>query len=221
LPALDYSLSREWLRLSLITIVVLVSIAGGATVSRAAVSDSRLPEGDKIGNLKVRANMNLREVKELIELVSEKGFAEFEIEHQGFRLHICRFKEPPIIQAAPAPVIISSVPGVTESQTHSLQREAVSVAPARPSQAETPSPEIQLHTIKSPIVGTFFRSPSPTSDSFVRIGDHVETDTVVCIIEAMKLMNEIQAETSGEIVKIYVENGQPVEYGQPLFGIKT
>lgn len=74
--------------------------------------------------------------------------------------------------------------------------------------------------IPSPIVGTFYRSASPNSDPFVKIGSRVESDTVVCIIEAMKLMNEIQAETSGEIAKIYVENGQPVEYGQPLFGIK-
>ena len=74
--------------------------------------------------------------------------------------------------------------------------------------------------IPSPIVGTFYRSASPNVDPFVKIGSSVEPDSVVCIIEAMKLMNEIQAETSGEVVKIYVENGQPVEYGQPLFGIK-
>ncbi len=77
-----------------------------------------------------------------------------------------------------------------------------------------------LHIITSPIVGTFYRAASPTSEPFVRLGSNVDPDTVVCIIEAMKLMNEIQAETSGEVVKIYVENGQPVEYGQPLFGIK-
>ncbi|MGH9904751.1 MAG: acetyl-CoA carboxylase biotin carboxyl carrier protein, partial [Pyrinomonadaceae bacterium] len=77
-----------------------------------------------------------------------------------------------------------------------------------------------LFMIPSPIVGTFYRSPSPNSDPFVKIGSHVEPDSVVCIIEAMKLMNEIQAETSGEVVKIYVENGQPVEYGQPLFGLR-
>jgi len=75
--------------------------------------------------------------------------------------------------------------------------------------------------IKSPIVGTFYRSPSPTSEAFVKVGDRIEPDSVVCIIEAMKLMNEIQAETSGIIVEIYVENGQPVEYNQPLFGVRT
>jgi acetyl-CoA carboxylase biotin carboxyl carrier protein len=168
--------------------------------------------------------MNLREVKELIELVSEKGFAEFEIEHQGFRLHICRFKEPPVIQTAPPPVIISSALPVAPELPAPVQPEIAQPSappPVRPPQAEAPKSEIQLHTIKSPIVGTFYRSPSPNSEPFVRIGDHVEPDSVVCIIEAMKLMNEIQAEMSGEIVKIFVENGQPVEYGQPLFGIKT
>ena len=75
--------------------------------------------------------------------------------------------------------------------------------------------------ITSPIVGTFYRSPSPTAEPFVKIGSNVEASSVVCIIEAMKLMNEIQAEATGEVVKIYVENGQPVEYGQPLFGIRS
>ena len=167
--------------------------------------------------------MNLKEVKELIELVSENGFAEFEIEHQGFRLHISRFKESaaPVMQPAPAPVIISSaLPSMPASP-----REVV-VAPPPPPPPQPASPvepaplDAQLHTIKSPIVGTFYRATSPTSEPFVKVGDHVEPDTVVCIIEAMKLMNEIPAEVSGEIVKTYVQNGQPVEYGQPLFGIK-
>ena len=95
--------------------------------------------------------------------------------------------------------------------------------PAHPgTQATTAAAQDQdLHIIPSPIVGTFYRSPSPTADAFVKIGSNVEPESVVCIIEAMKLMNEIQAETTGEVVKIYVENGQPVEYGQPLFGIRS
>ena len=164
--------------------------------------------------------MDLKEVKELIELVSEKGFAEFEIEHDGFRLHISRFKEPPIIQAAPTPVILSAplptAPGVAAPAAPVAARLA-----SPPSNPETAPADAQLHVIKSPIVGTFYRSPSPQSEAFVKIGDHVEPDTVVCIIEAMKLMNEIQAETNGEVAQIYVQNGQPVEYGQPLFAIKT
>ena len=162
--------------------------------------------------------MDLKEVKELIELVSEKGFAEFEIEHDGFRLHVSRFKEPPVIQAAPAPVILSAPLPVA----HEVAPVAAAPAPpAAPAPAGTAPPsETNLHIIRSPIVGTFYRSPSPATDPFVKVGDRVEPDTVVCIIEAMKLMNEIQAETSGVVADIYVQNGQPVEYGQPLFGIK-
>lgn len=166
--------------------------------------------------------MDLKEVKELIELVSEKGFAEFEIEHEGFRLHISRFKEPPVIQAAPTPVILSAPLSVSPERavpvtTPAIPTSSASVSPANAETAQTES----LRVINSPIVGTFYRSPSPNSEPFVRVGERVEPETVVCIIEAMKLMNEIQAETSGEIVKIYVENGQPVEFGQPLFGIKS
>ncbi|HEX8501049.1 MAG TPA: acetyl-CoA carboxylase biotin carboxyl carrier protein, partial [Pyrinomonadaceae bacterium] len=91
--------------------------------------------------------------------------------------------------------------------------------PAAPAAADE-APEEELHVITSPIVGTFYRAPSPQAETFVKVGSQVEQDTVVCIIEAMKLMNEIQAETSGTVAKIYVENGQPVEYGQPLFGVR-
>ena len=165
--------------------------------------------------------MNMKEVKELIELVSEKGFAEFEIEHQGFRLHICRFKEPPATALPPVatPVIISSpLPVAADAAAIAPATAPPATAPAQP---EAAAPEAVLHVIKSPIVGTFYRAPSPNLESFVKIGDHVEIDSVVCIIEAMKLMNEIQSDVNGEVVKVYVENGQAVEYGQPLFGIKV
>ncbi|MFY9553800.1 MAG: acetyl-CoA carboxylase biotin carboxyl carrier protein [Blastocatellia bacterium] len=177
--------------------------------------------------------MNLKEIKDLIELVSDKGFAEFEIERQGFRLRVSRFREPApqAIQPAATPVIISSsVPGASELLSPVAQRGLIGADSSSSGSSKAASPsakvepaetESELHTIKSPIVGTFYRSPSPTSDAFVKIGDHVEPDTVVCIIEAMKLMNEIQAEVSGEIVKIFIENGQPVEYGQVLFGVKA
>jgi acetyl-CoA carboxylase biotin carboxyl carrier protein len=174
--------------------------------------------------------MNLKEIKELIELVNDKGFAEFEIKRQGFRLRISRFKEssPQFLQPAPAPIIISSaVPGAPEILSPSAQPRALIDADsadgtaAAPQNADAVVAQPELHIIKSPIVGTFYSAPSPTSEPFVRIGDHINQETVVCIIEAMKLMNEIQAEVSGDIVKIYVENGQPVEYGQALFGIET
>ena len=175
--------------------------------------------------------MNLKEIKDLIELVSDKGFAEFEIERQGFRLRISRFKEssPQILQPAPAPIIISSaIPGTAEMLSPKspprslLDAESAPGASAAPKGTEAAAQgQSELHIIKSPIVGTFYSAPSPESEPFVRFGDHIEQDTVVCIIEAMKLMNEIQAEVSGDIRKIYVENGQPVEYGQALFGIET
>lgn len=177
--------------------------------------------------------MNLKELKELIELVSEKGFAEFEMERQGFRLRICRSKEPasqpptpaatPVIVPASLSVPFDLSPVAREKQVEPAQPAAAPSPPeaSPPAQAESATNDSQLHTIKSPIVGTFYRAASPTSESFVKIGDHVEPESVVCIIEAMKLMNEILAETTGEIVKILVENGQPVEYGQPLFAVKT
>jgi len=163
--------------------------------------------------------MDLKEVKELIKLVAEKGFAEFEIEHDGFRLHISRFKEPAVIQAAPTPVILSApMPIAAETVAPVVAQPTTPPPPARP---EPPKTESAQHVIRSPIVGTFYRSPSPQAKPFVNVGDRVEADQVVCIIEAMKLMNEIQAEISGVIAEIYVQNGQPVEYGQPLFGITT
>ena len=178
--------------------------------------------------------MNLKEIKDLIELISDKGFAEFEIERQGFRLRISRFKEsqPQIVHPASAPIIISSgVPSSPDLLSTGAQRAlkpadetpAATNLTATPKSAVTEQPDADTRTkiITSPIVGTFYRASSPNSEPFVKIGDHVEQDSVVCIIEAMKLMNEIQAEMSGEIVRVYVENGQPVEFGQPLFGIKT
>jgi len=174
--------------------------------------------------------MNLKEIKDLIELVNEKGFAEFEIERQGFRLRISRFKDAnqQIVPTAP-PIIISSIPAGTELGTagqRGLIEAGAQPAPASSAPASKPAEapvenKPELHVIKSPIVGTFYSAPSPDSDPFVKIGDQIGPDTVVCIIEAMKLMNEIQAEVSGEISRIYVENGQPVEYGQALFGIQT
>jgi acetyl-CoA carboxylase biotin carboxyl carrier protein len=157
-------------------------------------------------------SVNMDELQELIQLVTDNEFTEFEIEREGFRVKIRR--GPQAVEAGapavPAPV---AAPGEPTS---------AAPAPVHPgAKAQTAASEDQdLHIIPSPIVGTFYRSPSPNADSFVKIGSIVEPDTVVCIIEAMKLMNEITAETTGEVAKIYVENGQPVEYGQPLFGIK-
>jgi acetyl-CoA carboxylase biotin carboxyl carrier protein len=163
--------------------------------------------------------MDLKEVKELIELVSEKGFAEFEIEHEGFRLHISRFKEPPVIQSAPTPVLLSTPLTITTEAVAPAAPTAAASAPPAATQPAIPEPQVEI--VNSPIVGTFYRAPSPDANPFVEVGSRVERGQVICLIEAMKLMNEIQADITGEIVKIYVENGQPVEFGQPLFGIKT
>ena len=169
--------------------------------------------------------MNLKEVKELIEMISEKGFTEFEIERQGFRMRLARYNQQPASPpSASTPVIALPIPPVVPVSTATEAATDISQA-APPAQlapgTEAAATDSSLHVIKSPLVGTFYRAASPTSEPFVKVGDRVEPETVVCIIEAMKLMNNIQAEVSGEVARIFVENGQPVEYGQPLFGIRT
>ena len=171
-------------------------------------------------------SINMPELRELIDLITENGLTNFELEREGFRVRVGRGTTIEDA-AALAPLLPAAsekqIAGGTGSQTASAVQSIPTSAPPHPgAQAEEAASEDQdLHIITSPIVGTFYRSPSPTAESFVRIGSQVGPDTVVCIIEAMKLMNEIQAETTGEVVKIYVENAQAVEYGQPLFGIKS
>jgi acetyl-CoA carboxylase biotin carboxyl carrier protein len=160
---------------------------------------------------------SLTEIIELIEFVSKKEFNEFELDRGDFRLRWRKGAPEPA--AAP-----SSRPPANVPQPAGENRpvELVS-APAAAAQA-APAPalrEEELHIVASPIVGTFYRAPSPTAESFVKIGDTVETGKTLCIIEAMKLMNEIPSDASGTVAKVFVENGQPVEYGQPLFGIKV
>jgi acetyl-CoA carboxylase biotin carboxyl carrier protein len=180
------------------------------------------------------ASLNLDELRELVELIAEHGFTDFELEREGFRVRLGRNLSPQTQGGATPNVSTQQQQQVTaqmaasaaaQPQAGAAAGSTQDVPPAASSetgaQAGTPPSEDEgLHIIPSPIVGSFYRSPSPTAEPFVRLGSQVNPDTVVCIIEAMKLMNEIQAETSGEVVKIYVENGQPVEYGQPLFGIK-
>ncbi len=165
-------------------------------------------------------SVNMDELRELIQLIRENDFTEFELERESFRV---RFRRgPEYVTAEPASRAFLAPEALQSAAAAGDTRVAAASAPSHPgAKAQTEAAEDQdLHIIPSPIVGTFYRAPSPNADSFVKIGTHVEPDSVVCIIEAMKLMNEIQAETSGEVAKIYVENGQPVEYGQPLFGIK-
>ena len=171
----------------------------------------------------IEQSVNMNELRELVGLIIDNGLTLLELEREGFRVKIGR---GPFMGEAAA----NSLPATADRQLGAtplavpapVQSIPTSAAVHPGAQAEEAASEDQdLHVIKSPIVGTFYRSPSPTADSFVRIGSQVEPATVVCIIEAMKLMNEIQAEATGEVVKIYVENGQAVEYGQPLFGIKS
>ena len=149
-------------------------------------------------------SLNMDELRELAELVNEHGFTDFEFENANIRVRLSKMTATPIVHQAVQP-----------AQTAAPTATAAETAPTEAA-AETQD----LHKITSPIVGTFYRSPSPDKDPYVKEGDKVTPDAVVCIVEAMKLMNEIQAEVSGEVVEIYVENGQPVEYGQPLFGIR-
>lgn len=167
-----------------------------------------------------KASVNLDELRELIALLRENGLAELELEREDFRVRLRREganTHAPNVPPDAAPVPPPNTDPVVRAPGGSA---AASFGTAEAKKTDQ-SPDQDLHIIASPIVGTFYRSPSPTAEPFVKIGSSVEPDTVVCIIEAMKLMNEIQAEAAGELVKIYVENGQPVEYGQPLFGIRS
>jgi acetyl-CoA carboxylase biotin carboxyl carrier protein len=161
-----------------------------------------------------RASVNMEELRELIALLRDNGLAELELESEDFRVRLRRDSTN-----SNSPAVVPDRPPIPIPIIDPVLRAPDAVAAAETKKSDE-SQEQDLHVISSPIVGTFYRSPSPAADPFVKIGSSVEPDTVVCIIEAMKLMNEIQAEAAGEVVKIYVENGQPVEYGQPLFGIR-
>jgi len=155
--------------------------------------------------------MNQKELKELIEFLIEKDISEFELERGDVKVRIKRTGEN-LTVSGPAITVPHASPAAVAPAT------AASVAAA--SAAAAPSEEPGLHTVKSPIVGTFFEAPSPGSPPFVKAGDTVEVGTVLCIVEAMKLMNEIESDVAGEILKKLVSNGQPVEYGQALFTIR-
>jgi acetyl-CoA carboxylase biotin carboxyl carrier protein len=159
-------------------------------------------------------NLTLDEVRELINLIAEKQFTEFELERGKFRMRLGRGAAAKSVTEIVPHIFVppEPIPAVTAA-------EAPPVA-AAPTAAPAPQAE-DLHIITSPIVGTFYRASSPTAEPFVNVGDSISIGQTLCIIEAMKLMNEIQADVSGTVAKILVENGQPVEFGQPLFGIKV
>ncbi|MCS7080053.1 MAG: acetyl-CoA carboxylase biotin carboxyl carrier protein [Chloracidobacterium sp.] len=159
--------------------------------------------------------MNIKEIKELIELVNEKQIAELEIDKAGLKLRI------KTIYAVEGKGIVISQPSTADLHAYAPQppEEKIQVA-KEVIKEEASETEEDLHIIYSPIVGTFYRAPSPDSAPFVEIGSHVSPGTVLCIIEAMKLMNEIESDIAGEVVKIHQENGKPVEFGQPLFSLR-
>ncbi len=171
--------------------------------------------------------MNARELKELIEFLIEKDVSEFELERGDMKMRLKRGAAPVIatpvapayVPAVAAPLAPSAAPAVTAAPAAAMAVAAA--APATPAAPAAPAEEAGLQMAHSPIVGTFYEAPSPGAPPFVKVGDTVHVGQVLCIIEAMKLMNEIEAEISGTIVKRYVENAQPVEYGQPLFAIRA
>jgi acetyl-CoA carboxylase biotin carboxyl carrier protein len=164
--------------------------------------------------------MNQKELKELVEFLIEKDITEFELERGDVKVRIKR-GTPQATQASERIIAVSAPhPAV---QVPVALAPAVSGAPletsAHPAAPAAPPPE-ELHMVKSPIVGTYYESPSPGSPPFVKPGDSVEVGQVLCIVEAMKLMNEIEADVAGEIVKSLMKNGQPIEYNQELFAIR-
>ncbi len=157
------------------------------------------------------ANPEIQHIEQLLQFMSKHNLEEFEYSNGDLRI---RLRKPSVgvVVAAPRAMVAPEIIVSGLAETHQEQPSTAQAADARSSE--------DLHLVKSPIVGTFYEAPSPGAEPFVKVGTHVDTGKVLCVVEAMKLMNEIEAEVSGEIIRIFVENGQPVEYGQPLFGIR-
>ena len=156
--------------------------------------------------------MNLKELKELIEFLIEKDIAEFELERGDVKVKIKRAAEAPPAAAPDSRYIAVHSAPVMVPATVAPAHAQVDLAAGAAAEA--------LHIVKSPIVGTFYESPSPGSPPFVKVGDTLEVGQVLCIVEAMKLMNEIECDMAGELVKKLIANGQPIEYGQELFALR-
>jgi acetyl-CoA carboxylase biotin carboxyl carrier protein len=154
--------------------------------------------------------LNLADLKEILRILEAQDITEFELEQDGVKLRVCRSSggPPATSMAAPSAAAAASAPAQASAP-------APAVSPVAPADAAS-----EGSVVKSPIVGTFYRSPDPNSPPFVSVGDNVKIGQVLCIIEAMKLMNEIEAEMAGEVLRVHPENGQPVQYGDPLFTIR-
>lgn len=156
--------------------------------------------------------MDLKDIKAIIDLMRRNSIAEFELERQDFKIRLKRM--PEISYPVAAEEQVGAVPAAGRPIAAA---PAQALAPAAPSATQPGAVELE---IKSPMIGTFYRAPSPESAPYVEVGSEVNPDTVVCIIEAMKVMNEIKAEAKGIITQVLVENGKPVEFGQPLFKLR-
>jgi acetyl-CoA carboxylase biotin carboxyl carrier protein len=167
----------------------------------------------------------MKELRELVEFLKENGLNEFELERGDLKIRL-KFAQP--VQGAPATALDLArlgqllTPGghATPSGSQGIHAVTSSASAASAEAAEAQAAEEKLHIVKSPIVGTFYESSSPGAAAFIKIGDEVESGQVLCIVEAMKLMNEIESDAAGEVVKRFVTNGQPVEYGQDLFALR-
>ena len=163
--------------------------------------------------------MDFSDIERILELVRVHDLAEFELERDGLKLRVRKAGASPTFHAAPMQMMPPAAP-------HAMPLPPTAPPPALAGGGASPSLDsemdsVELAVVKSPIVGTFYRCPEPGAPSFVEIGQRVKKDQVLCIIEAMKLMNEITSEYDGEVVSAYVENGKPVQYGERLFAIKT
>jgi acetyl-CoA carboxylase biotin carboxyl carrier protein len=159
------------------------------------------------------ASPEIEQIEQLFQFMTEHNLEEFEYSRGDLKIRLRKPSAGVMVSAqrmVAAPEII--VPGAVEARPAASGEAGAPAAEARSTE--------ELHLVKSPIVGTYYESPSPGTEAFVKVGSAVETGKVLCIVEAMKLMNEIESDVTGEVMRIFVENGQPVEYGQPLFGIR-
>lgn len=164
----------------------------------------------------------MKELKELIEFLKESKIGEFDLERGDLKVRIKFAPEGGAADLASLTRLLAAAPAAGVAVPVTLPAVQAAAVPAAAPAASAPveSDDASLHIVKSPIVGTFYESPSPGTPAFVKVGDVVEQGQILCIIEAMKLMNEIESDASGEIVKRFVQNGQPVEYGQQLFAVR-
>ncbi len=161
--------------------------------------------------------MDLKELKEILQILEEKEITEFELEEEGMKLRIRKAGPVPSNHAGPPGALSAAMPAFPYAAAPGSRASAPSAPEPPPAALEV---EAGLTVVKSPIVGTFYRTPDPNAPPFVNVGDRIRVGQVLCIIEAMKLMNEIESEVAGEIVRIHHESGQPVQYGEPLFTIR-